>query len=99
MNLHADDKFVEDDGRHKAAERYSDFIRSRINPRIVYLELGVGYNTPVIIKYPFWQLTAANQNAVYACVNLGKASCPKEIAEQSILIDGDIAKIIDKLKH
>lgn len=99
MNLRADDKFVENEGWHKAAERYTDFIRSRKNSRVLYLELGVGYNTPAIIKYPFWQLTAANPNATYACVNLGEASCPKEIAEQSVLIDGDIAKVIDKFKH
>ena len=99
MNLRADDKFVEDDGWHKAAERYSDFIRSRKNSRVLYLELGVGYNTPVIIKYPFWQLSAANPKAVYACVNLGDASCPREIAKQSILIDVDIAKALDELKH
>ena len=99
MNLRADDKFVEDDGWHKAAERYSDFIRSRKNSRVLYLELGVGYNTPVIIKYPFWQLTTANPKAVYACVNLGDASCPREIAKQSILIDVDIAKALDELKH
>lgn len=99
MNLRADDKFVEDEGWHKAAERYSDFIRSRKNSRVLYLELGVGYNTPIIIKYPFWQLTAANPRAVYACINLGEASCPQEIAKQSILIDGDIAKVLDKPKH
>ncbi|MDE7362080.1 MAG: Sir2 silent information regulator family NAD-dependent deacetylase [Oscillospiraceae bacterium] len=97
MNLRADDKFVEDEGWHKAAVRYSDFIRSRKNSRVLYLELGVGYNTPVIIKYPFWQLTAANPKATYACVNLGDASCPQEIAAQSILIDGDIAKVLDEL--
>lgn len=97
-NLRADDKFVEDEGWHKAAERYSDFIRSRKNSRVLYLELGVGYNTPVIIKYPFWQLTAANPKAVYACVNLGEATCPQEIAAQSILIDSDIARVLDELK-
>lgn len=98
MNLRADDKFVEDEGWHKAAERYSDFIRSRKNSRILYLELGVGYNTPVIIKYPFWQLTAANPKATYACVNLGEASCPQEIAAQSVLIDSDIAKVLNDLR-
>lgn len=97
-NLRTDDKFVEDEGWHKAAERYSDFIRSRKNSRVLYLELGVGYNTPVIIKYPFWQLTAANPKAVYACVNLGEATCPQEIAVQSILIDSDIARVLDELK-
>lgn len=98
MNLRADDTFVEDEGWHRAAERYSDFIHSRKNSQVLYLELGVGYNTPVIIKYPFWQLTAANPSAVYACVNLGEASCPQEISAQSILIDGDIAKVLDELK-
>lgn len=99
MNLRADDKFVEDEGWHRASERYADFIRSRKKSRILYLELGVGYNTPVIIKYPFWQLTAANPKAVYACINLGEASCPRDIAAQSILIDGDIARALDELKH
>ncbi len=74
MNLRADDKFVEDEGWHSAAERYFALIRSRQSPRVLYLELGVGYNTPVIIKYPFWQFTAANPKAVYACVNFGEAS-------------------------
>ncbi|MDE6726839.1 MAG: Sir2 silent information regulator family NAD-dependent deacetylase [Oscillospiraceae bacterium] len=93
-NLRVNDSFVEDEGWHRAAERYSDFIRSRKNSRVLYLELGVGSNTPVIIKYPFWQLTAANPKAVYACVNFGEAGCPQEIAAQSILIDGDIAKVL-----
>ncbi|MBD5128373.1 MAG: Sir2 silent information regulator family NAD-dependent deacetylase [Ruminococcaceae bacterium] len=99
MNLRCDDTFVEDEGWHKAAERYSDFIRSRKHSRVLYLELGVGYNTPVIIKYPFWKLTAANPNAEYVCVNLGETGCPKEIAGQSILIDGDISKVLDELKN
>ena len=64
--------------------------------RILFLELGVGYNTPVIIKYPFWQMTAANPKAVYACINYGEAACPQEIEAQSICIDGDIGMIIEK---
>lgn len=99
MNLRSDDKFVEDEGWHKAAERYADFIRSRKSSRVLYLELGVGYNTPGIIKYPFWQLTAADPNAVYACVNFGDAGCPREIHGQSILIDGDIAEVLSGLKR
>lgn len=99
MNLRIDDTFAEDEGWHKAAERYSQFIKTRKSKRVLYLELGVGYNTPGIIKYPFWQLTSANPKAAYACVNLGEASCPQEISEQSILIDGDIAKVIDELKR
>ena len=98
MNLRCDDSFVEDEGWHAAAARYSDFVRSRKSTRVLYLELGVGFNTPVIIKYPFWQLTAANPQAVYACVNFGEAGAPREIEERSIIIDGDIAQVLNNLK-
>lgn len=97
MNLRSDDTFVEDEGWYKAQKRYSDFIRSLRNDRVLYLELGIGYNTPVIIKYPFWKFTAANPNAVYVCVNFGEAFCPDEIAERSVLIDGDIANVVNAL--
>lgn len=94
MNLRSDDTFVEDEGWHAAAERYSNFIRSRSGRRVLFLELGVGYNTPVIIKYPFWQMTEKNPNAVYACVNYGEAVCPREIENRSVCIDGDICEVI-----
>ncbi len=96
-NLRCDDKFVEDEGWHKAAGRYSDFIRSRKNLRVLYLEMGVGYNTPVIIKYPFRKMTAENPKAVYACVNFGEAYAPSEIASRSILINADISAVITEL--
>lgn len=96
MNLRADDSFVEDEGWHKAAERYENFLRTR-KGKILFLELGVGYNTPVIIKYPFWQMTAKNPEAVYACLNYGEAVCPYEIKEQAICIDGDIGTVIEDL--
>jgi len=97
MNLRADYKFVEDGGWHRAAERYNNFLRTRKDRRILFLELGVGYNTPGIIKYPFWQMTAENPKAVYACVNQGEAYCPREIADQAICIDGDIAETLRAL--
>ena len=97
-NLRADDKFVQDEGWYKASERYSEFIRRHQNLNILYLELGVGYNTPVIIKYPFWQMTAQNPKAVYACVNMGDAVCPNEIEHQSICLDADISKVIEDIK-
>ncbi|MGN1122780.1 MAG: SIR2 family NAD-dependent protein deacylase [Eubacterium sp.] len=96
-NLRADDKFVQDEGWYKARERYNDFIRKHKNLKILYFEIGVGYNTPVIIKYPFWQMTAQNPNATYACINMGETDCPKEIEHQSICIDADIANILEKL--
>lgn len=98
MNLRSDDKFVEDEGWHKAAERYETFLRTRANQKILFLELGVGYNTPVIIKYPFWQMTLKNPKATYACINYGDAVCPAEIEKQSICIDSDIGKVIDAIK-
>ncbi|MCR5604950.1 MAG: Sir2 silent information regulator family NAD-dependent deacetylase [Lachnospiraceae bacterium] len=97
MNLRSDDKFVEDEGWHKAAARYHDFLQSH-NGKILYLELGVGYNTPGIIKYPFWQMTAKNPQAMYACVNYGEAVCTEDIREQAICIDGDIGTVIDELR-
>ena len=87
MNLRSDDKFVEDEGWHRAAERYENFLRTRAGGKILFLELGVGYNTPVIIKYPFWQMTAKNSNSTYACVNKGQATCPPEIRHKSICTD------------
>lgn len=95
MNLRADDKFVEDEGWHIAAGRYSDFLRRHENMSILFLELGVGYNTPVIIKYPFWRMTVANQKATYACINFGESACPQEIEKRSICIDGDICIVLE----
>ena len=97
MNLRSDNSFVEDKGWHKAAQRYENFLRTRENQRILFLELGVGYNTPVIIKYPFWQMTAQNPNAAYACINRGEALCPSEIQGQAICIDSDIGDFLKQL--
>jgi len=97
MNLRSDDRFVEDEGWHRAAERYENFLRTR-GGRLLFLELGVGYNTPVIIKYPFWSMTAKNPDAVYACLNCGEAVCPAEIEGRSVCIDGDIGDVLNRLK-
>ena len=97
MNLRSDNKFVEDKGWHRAAERYENFLRTRAGQKILFLELGVGYNTPVIIKYPFWQMTAKNPNAIYACINQGQAVCPQEIQRQSICINADIGSTLSIL--
>ena len=89
-NLRADDKFVEDSGWQQAAYRYKKFLSRHIADEIVFLELGVGGNTPGIIKYPFWRMTAENPKATYICVNQGQAFAPEEIADQSITLDMDI---------
>ena len=97
MNLRSDNKFVEDEGWHRAAERYENFLRTRAGGKILFLELGVGYNTPVIIKYPFWQMTAKNPNAIYACINQGQAVCPQEIQRQAICINIDLGNALQEL--
>ncbi len=97
MNLRCDDTFVQDEGWYQAAQRYKDFLRRHEGMRVVFLELGVGANTPVIIKYPFWKMTAANHEATYVCINFGEAVCPKEISGQSICIDKDICDVLSDL--
>lgn len=97
MNLRADDSFVEDEGWHRASAAYLDFLQRHENRHVLYLELGVGANTPVIIKYPFWQMTKANGKAIYACLNYGEAFCPGEIEDRSICIDGDIGTLLTEI--
>lgn len=99
MNLRCDDKFVQDEGWYAAANRYDDFLRRHQNLHLLFLELGVGGNTPVIIKYPFWKMTAQNPRATYACINFGAATAPAEIKNQSICIDADIASVLVDLKN
>ena len=98
MNLRCDDTFVQDKGWYAASDCYRDFLRRHEEMRVLYLELGVGGNTPGIIKYPFWQMTAKNPKATYACVNLGEAMCPRELERQTICIDGDIGEVMEKLQ-
>ena len=100
MNLRADNTFVQDEGWYKAAKRYEEFLGSRkaaADGRALFLELGVGSNTPGIIKYPFWQMTFNNPNATYACVNFGEAVAPSEIESRSICINADIGDVVDEL--
>ena len=97
MNLRCDDTFVQDEGWYAAANRYDDFIRRHKNLHILFLELGVGGNTPVIIKYPFWKMTALNSKATYACINYREAFCPDEIADRSICLGEDVGKVINSL--
>ncbi len=97
MNLRADDTFVEDEGWHIAASRYSDFLRRHQNMKVLFLELAVGYNTPTIVKYSFWRMTHDWQNATYACLNYGEAYAPDEIRKKSICINGDIGEILSQI--
>ena len=97
MNLRADDTFVEDAGWHAAAGRYADFLKAHEKGRVLFLELGVGGNTPMIIKYPFWAMTQENPRATYACLNYDEAVCPKQLLSQSICLDGDSGAVLSTL--
>ncbi len=99
MNLRCDSRFVENSGWNDACQRYGKFVRSHEQERILLLELGVGSNTPSIIKYPFWQTAAQNPNAIYVCVNLGEAVCPEEIAARSICLNADIGTVLERLSQ
>ena len=94
MNLRCNDTFVQDEGWYAASQRYTDFIRRHAQAHILFLELGVGMNTPVIIKYPFWEMTKENPRAVYACVNQGEAFFPDGLKSQAICLDADIKKVL-----
>jgi len=97
MNLRCDDSFVQDEGWYQAAQRYRDFLRRYEGTKILFLELGVGMNTPGIIKYPFWKYTKENSNAVYACVNSGAAFAPQEISNRAICFDQDIGVFLREI--
>ena len=97
MNLRCDDTFVEDEGWHRAAERYENFLRTRAGQKILFLELGVGYNTPVIIKFGFHSAVRKNKSATYMCVNLFQATAPDDIQNRSICINDDCGRVIEQL--
>ena len=97
MNLRADSTFVEDEGWHEAAHRYAGFLEERKNLRVLFLELGAGYNTPGIIKFSFWKMVKQWKTAVYVCVNQGEAVVPEDIKEKSICIDDDIGRVLYRI--
>lgn len=96
-NLRCDDTFVQDEGWYAAAARYRRFLESCKGKRTLFLELGVGFNTPGIIKYSFMQMTYQNPHATYAVVNKREAIAVKEIASRALLIDADIARVVGQL--
>ena len=99
MNLRSDNTFVQDAGWDEAAKRYERFLKDNKHKRNVFLELGVGYNTPGIIKYPFWQYTCNLKDAFYICINKGQADIPSEIEGKAICVDADISRVITDMKR
>lgn len=96
MNLRADDTFAEDEGWHHAQRRYLAYMQKHSSGEVLFLELGVGFNTPGVIKYPFWEMVHRNPEAVYVCLNQGEAYVPQEIKKQSLCIDEDIAVMLSR---
>lgn len=94
VSLRSDATFVQDKGWYAAASRYEDFVRRHEGLKVVFLELGVGGNTPAIIKYPFWEMVGRNPQATYVCLNFGEALSPRGIAERSICVNADLAHVL-----
>lgn len=97
MNLRADSTFVQDKNWDKQKSKYENFLKNSNNSKILFLELGVGFNTPSIIKYNFWRMTLNNKKSVYASINLGECYSASDIEERSICIDADISEVLKKL--
>lgn len=97
MNLRADSTFVQDKNWDKQKSKYENFLKNSDNSKILFLELGVGFNTPSIIKYNFWRMTLNNNKSVYASINLGECYSASDIEERSICIDADISEVLKKL--
>lgn len=97
MNLRADSTFVQDKNWDKQKLKYENFLKNSYNSKILFLELGVGFNTPSIIKYNFWRMTLNNKKSVYASINLGECYSASDIEERSICIDADISEVLKKL--
>ncbi len=97
VNLRADETFVEDEGWHAASQRYTDFLTRHKDGKVLFLDLGSGGNTPIIFKIPFIRMTMQNPNATYATINLGEAFTVDQIADRSIVIDGDINDVLNAL--
>ena len=96
-NLRSDETFVEDEGWHAASQRYTDFLMRHKEDRVLFLDLGSGSNTPIIFKIPFIKMTMQNPKATYATINLGEAFTVEQIEDRSIVIDADIAEVIEQL--
>lgn len=92
-NLRCDDKFVENPHMYNL-DQYRNFIMNNIDKNIVFIELGVGFNSPGIIRFPFEQITYSSPNATLIRINKGMAMVPKEIESKSICIDDDINEVL-----
>ncbi len=97
MNLRVDDCFVQDDDWYAAEERFSRFLSRALGCRLVLLELGVGFNTPTIIRFPFEKLAREHKNITLVRLSRSKALVPAGLGERAVGINADMAKSITDL--
>ena len=97
VNLRKDAYFVQDENWYKQSKAYEDFVNNAKDKKVILLELGVGFNTPIIIRFPFEQMTMQNKNWNLVRINKDNVMTWNDIEEKSILIQEDIANIINKL--
>jgi len=98
-HLRKDQYFVENDDWHTANNNYINYVRQIKQEKVVFLELGVGFNTPSIIRWPFEQLSKQVTNACLIRVNMDDVQANYQISDQSILCQGDIAEFITGIKQ
>lgn len=102
MNLRCDRYFVEDEAWHNAERRFGDFIEECHNGEVALLELGAGFNTPTIVRFPFERMVRENKNMRLIRLNLNEAIVPESFGERAIGINRDmnesITDIIDRAR-
>ena len=98
MNLRCDNYFVEDEAWHEAADRYAGFLEQNKDKKVVLLELGVGFNTPIIIRFPFEKMVRENSSYSLIRLNMDEAVVPESFGKRAIGIGGDMAKAITDIR-
>lgn len=97
VNLRKDEFFVEDEVWHSSSRRYTRFLAELGSRQLVLLELGVGYNTPTIIKFPFEHITAQSPSATLIRMNKDYPEVSQENHAKTIVFEQDLGKIIAAL--
>lgn len=99
VNLRIDQFFVQDDGWESAANRYKEFLENYLGTKIVFWEIGIGNNTPSIIKYPFQEMTRATNQSTYIVYNQQVQRIPDELMDKTIILQGNIVETIREIDH
>lgn len=97
MNLRKDEYFVQDKAWYEAEKRFSDYMSEAVDKNLVLLELGVGFNTPTIIRFPFEKLVREHKNISLIRLNLNEAIVPESFGKRAIGINADMAQSINDI--